>query len=99
MASIRAAVRVLRGHPFASDATLAFVLTAFVLQDVVFTNGGYLTGQRSVYVPAALLMTVPLAWRRRAPLLVVCIVMAALSCSRCCSLPRRRRRTRSSCRG
>jgi signal transduction histidine kinase len=78
MASIRAAVRVLRSHPFASDAALAFLLAAFVLQDVVFTNGNYLTGQRSVYVPAALLMTVPLAWRRRAPLLVVCIVMAAL---------------------
>src|SRR5262245_24829368 len=77
MTAIRTLVRVLRGHPFASDAALALGLAAFVLFDVL-SNGDYLTGPKSVYVPAALLMTLPLAWRRRAPLLVVGMVMAAL---------------------
>jgi signal transduction histidine kinase len=79
MAPIRAVVRALRAHPLASDAVLAFALALFVLQDVVLSNGDYLTGPNSVYVPTALLMTVPLAWRRRAPLLVVLVVMAALA--------------------
>jgi signal transduction histidine kinase len=79
MAPIRAVVRALRAHPLATDAVLAFALALFVLQDVVLSNGDYLTGPKSVYVPAALLMTVPLAWRRRAPLPVVLVVMAALA--------------------
>jgi signal transduction histidine kinase len=79
MTAIRAVVRALRAHPVASDAALAFALALFVLQDVVLSNGDYLTGSNSVYVPAALLMTVPLAWRRRTPLLVVLVVMAALA--------------------
>ncbi len=79
MTAIRAAVRALRAHPVASDAALAFALALLVLQDVVLSNGDYLTGSNSVYVPAALLMTVPLAWRRRTPLLVVLVVMAALA--------------------
>jgi signal transduction histidine kinase len=76
---IRAVVRALRSHPVASDAALACALALFVLQDVLLANGDYLTGPKSVYVPAALLITVPLAWRRRAPLLVVLVVMAALA--------------------
>lgn len=79
MAHIRAVVGTLRAHPLASDAALAFALALFVLQDVLLSNGDYLTGQKSVYVPAALLMTVPLAWRRRTPLLVVAVVMTALA--------------------
>jgi signal transduction histidine kinase len=79
MAPLRAVVRALRAHPLASDAALAFALALFVLQDVLLSNGDYLTGPKSVYVPAALLMTVPLAWRRRAPLFVVLVVMAALA--------------------
>ena len=69
---------MLRGHPFASDALLAFILAAFVLSEV-YTSGGYLTGSNWVYVPAATLMTVPLAWRRRAPLVVVVLVMGAFA--------------------
>jgi signal transduction histidine kinase len=79
MTPIRAVVRALRDHPVASDAALALALALFVLQDIVLSNGDYLTGPKSVYVPAALLMTVPLAWRRRAPLVVVLVVMAALA--------------------
>jgi signal transduction histidine kinase len=69
---------MLRGHPFASDGLLAFALAAFVLSEV-FTSGGYLTGSYWVYVPVAVLMTVPLAWRRRAPLVVVALVMGAFA--------------------
>ncbi len=66
---------MLRGHPFASDGLLAVALAAFVLSEV-FTSGSYLTGSNWVYVPVAVLMTVPLALRRRAPLLVVTLVTA-----------------------
>ena len=78
MARIRAVVRISRDHPYAADATLAFALAALALSDV-FTSGGYLTGSKWVYVPTALAMTVPLAWRRRTPLLVVALVMAAFA--------------------
>jgi len=73
-----AAVRVLRNHPFASDASLAFVLAALVLSEV-FTSEGYLTGSNWVYVPAGVLMTVPLAWRRSAPLAVAALVLGAFA--------------------
>ncbi len=69
---------MIRGHPFASDGLLAVALAAFVLSEV-FTSGGYLTGSNWVYVPVAVLMTLPLAWRRRAPLLVVALVMGAFA--------------------
>jgi signal transduction histidine kinase len=56
---------------------MAGALAAFTLGDI-FTSQHYLTGSKWIYVPAALLMTVPLAWRRRAPLAVVAVVMGAL---------------------
>jgi signal transduction histidine kinase len=74
---IRRVVEIVRRHPFAGDAVLAGVLAALALGDI-YTSGDYLTGSRWIYVPAALLMTVPLAWRRRAPLPVVIVVMGAL---------------------
>jgi signal transduction histidine kinase len=78
MTRVRAVVRAFRGHPFASDTSLALALAALVLSDV-FTSGGYLTGSDWIYVPAALLMTIPLAWRRRTPLLVVVLAMGAFA--------------------
>jgi signal transduction histidine kinase len=78
MPRFRALIEMLRRHPFASDGLLALALAAFVLSEV-FTSGGYLTGSNWVYVPVALLMTLPLAWRRRAPLLVVALVMGAFA--------------------
>jgi signal transduction histidine kinase len=78
MPRIRAAFLVIRGHPFATDALLALALAALVLTEVV-TSEGYLTGSNWVYVPVALLMTVPLAWRRRASLVVVAVVMGAFA--------------------
>jgi signal transduction histidine kinase len=78
MPRIRAAFFMIRGHPFATDALLASVLAALVLSEV-FTSGDYLTGSNWVYLPAAVLMTVPLAWRRRSPLVVVALVMGAFA--------------------
>jgi signal transduction histidine kinase len=75
---MRHVLQALRRHPFASDAALALALAALVLSDV-FTSRGYLTGSLSVYVPVALLMTLPLAWRRSAPLAVTAVVMGAFA--------------------
>ena len=78
MPSIRGIVRMLRDRPFASDAFLGSALALLVLSEV-FTSAGYLTGSKWVYVPAGLLMTVPLAWRRRAPFAVTALVMGAFA--------------------
>ena len=78
MARMRAVLQSLRRHPFASDVALAFALAVLVLSDV-FTSRGYLTGSLAVYVPVALLMTLPLAWRRHAPLAVAAVVMGAFA--------------------
>src|SRR5206468_1483349 len=69
--------RLIERHPFASDAALAAAIAAF-LQPEIWSSGDYLTASKAIYVPAALAMTLPLAWRRRAPLTVVVIVMGAL---------------------
>jgi signal transduction histidine kinase len=69
--------RVIERHPFASDAAVAAAVAAFVLLDV-WTSGDYFTASKAIYVSAGLLMTLPLAWRRRAPLAVVAVVMGAL---------------------
>jgi signal transduction histidine kinase len=64
-------------HPFASDALLAVALAVLVLQEVL-GESDYFTASKAIYVPAALLMTLPLAFRRRAPLAVTVVVMGAL---------------------
>jgi signal transduction histidine kinase len=69
---------VLERHPFAVDAAIAVVLAGLVLADL-FTSGDYYTASKAIYVPAALLMTLPLAWRRRYPLPVCVVVMGALA--------------------
>ena len=78
MAHLRAALRALQEHPFATDAVLAGALAALVLSEIL-TSRSYLTGSLWVYVPVALAMTFPLAWRRRAPLVVVALVMGAFA--------------------
>jgi signal transduction histidine kinase len=65
-------------RPFTADAVVAVALAVFVLQDI-FSSGDYYSASKLIYVPAALLMTLPLAFRRRAPFLVVVIVMGALA--------------------
>jgi hypothetical protein len=66
-------------HPFAADTVVAVALAVFVLQDIA-TSGDYYSASKAIYVPAALLMTLPLAFRRRAPFVVVVVVMGALAC-------------------
>jgi signal transduction histidine kinase len=78
MTRARTVVQTFRDHPFFSDAVLAFGLTALVLFDVL-TSGDYLSDSKWVYVPVALLMTMPLAWRRRAPVGVAVVVMGAFA--------------------
>jgi signal transduction histidine kinase len=75
---MRAAFFMIRGHPFAADAALAVALAALVLSEIA-TSRAYLTGSNWVYVPVALVMTIPLAWRRRSPLVVVVLVMGAFA--------------------
>jgi signal transduction histidine kinase len=65
-------------HPFASDTLVAIALAAFVQQDI-WGSSDYFTASRAIYVPAALLMTLPLAFRRRAPFAVAVVVMGALA--------------------
>jgi signal transduction histidine kinase len=69
--------RLVERHPYATDSAIALVLAGFVLSDVL-GSGDYYTASKAIYVPAALLMTLPLAWRRKAPLPVAAIVMGAL---------------------
>src|SRR5204862_39018 len=49
-----------------------------VLQEVVGSDG-YLTASKAIYVPAAFLMTLPLAFRRRAPFVVALVVMGTMA--------------------
>jgi signal transduction histidine kinase len=77
MSWFQAVRRLVERHPFASDAALAVLLAGLVLSDV-WTSGDYLTASKAIYVPAGLLMTLPLAWRRRAPLPVAGVVMGGL---------------------
>jgi hypothetical protein len=71
--------RSIERHSFASDAALAVALAGLVLAEVL-TSTGYYTASEAIYVPASLLMTLPLAWRRLAPLAVTIVVMGR-SCS------------------
>jgi signal transduction histidine kinase len=64
-------------HPFASDAVLAVVVAGLVQGDI-WTSTDYFTASKAIYVSGGLLMTLPLAWRRRAPLTVATVVMGAL---------------------
>jgi signal transduction histidine kinase len=70
--------RAIQRHPFAGDAAIAVALAVVVLSDLL-TSGDYYSASKAIYVPAALLMTLPLAWRRKAPLPVAVVVMGALA--------------------
>ena len=78
MRLLRVSRGVIERHPFASDALVAIAAAAIVQADI-WGDDGYLSASNWIYVPTGLLMTLPLAWRRRAPLTVVAIVMGALA--------------------
>jgi signal transduction histidine kinase len=65
-------------HPFAADAVLAVVIALFVQQEI-WLDDGYLSASKALYVSTGLAMTLPLAWRRRAPLAVLVVVMGSLA--------------------
>lgn len=65
-------------HPFGADCTIALALAVIVVEDL-FSSGDYYTASQWIYVPAALLMTLPLAWRRRFPLGVCAVVLGTLA--------------------
>ena len=62
MSWLQAVRRLVERHPLASDAALAVALGAIVQADI-WTSGDYFTASKAIYVPAGLLMTLPLAWR------------------------------------
>jgi signal transduction histidine kinase len=73
MSGLQRAVDAVRGHPRAADATLALLLAALVQREILTTD---VTGPRWLLVPAGLATTIPLAWRRVAPLPALLFVMA-----------------------
>ena len=70
--------RLPRDHPRVVDLLIAGgCLLVLIL--AVLTDDGYLSGPRWAYLTAAFLMTVPLAWRRSAPLASLVMVMTGLA--------------------
>jgi signal transduction histidine kinase len=63
-------------RPPALDVLLALGLAALVQLEIW---GSDVTVPKALAVPVGLLMTLPLAWRRRVPLAVVAVVMGALA--------------------
>ena len=59
------------------DVALAAALTVFVQIDL-WTDDGYLTGSKPFFAATSLLMTAPLAWRRRVPFAVALVVTGAI---------------------
>ncbi len=73
---VRAPRLVSQWRPPGLDILLALGLAALVQLEIW---GSDVTVPKPLAVPVSLLMTLPLAWRRRAPLAVVAIVMTALA--------------------
>jgi signal transduction histidine kinase len=74
MSALQRARDAVRGHPLAADTALALALAALVQWEIFTTDA---TGPKSLLVPAGLAVTVPLAWRRVAPLPALLFLMAA----------------------
>jgi signal transduction histidine kinase len=75
---MRRVADLLRRHALAVDLAVALLLAGLVMEEVLLSD---LTGDPAILVPAGLAMTLPLAWRRREPLAVVCMTMSALAIS------------------
>jgi signal transduction histidine kinase len=78
MQTLRAVLALPRSHPSATDAVLAGVLVAASIGEAL-TSPGYLTGSKWVYLPAAVAIAGPLAWRRRYPFSAACVTLAAFA--------------------
>jgi signal transduction histidine kinase len=78
MQTLRAVLVLPRSHPSATDAVLAGVLVAASIGEAL-TSPGYLTGSKWVYLPAAVAIAGPLAWRRRYPFSAACVTLAAFA--------------------
>jgi signal transduction histidine kinase len=78
MQRLRAVLALPRSHPSASDAALAGLLVAVGVGEAL-TSPGYLTGSKWIYVPAAIAVGGPLAWRRRYPFTAACVTLAAFA--------------------
>jgi signal transduction histidine kinase len=78
MQRVRAWLVLLRSHPFAVDSALAGTLVAACIAEVL-TSPNYLTGSKWIYVPAALAIGAPLAWRRRYPLAAAAVTFGAFA--------------------
>ena len=70
---LQRALDAVRGHPRVADAALAVLLAALVQWEILTTA---VTGSKWLLMPAGLAMTIPLAWRRVAPLPALLFVMA-----------------------
>lgn len=77
MSAYRRIVAWLRAHPFGADAVLAGAITLYVQQDTWLNDwvGGW---SLPAYAATGLAMTLPLALRRRRPVMVAAIVFGAL---------------------
>jgi len=74
--SYRLRVGLRAGHSFLLDAILTLALAALAEGEAI---AGQLTGPRTASIPLGLAMALPLAARRRAPLLVLVAVMGAFA--------------------
>jgi signal transduction histidine kinase len=67
-----------RDHPRVVDVVIACGCLLILIM-AVLTDDGYLSGPRWAYLATAGVMTVPLAWRRSAPLTSLVMVMTGLA--------------------
>jgi signal transduction histidine kinase len=74
MSGLQRARDAVRGHPRAADAALALLLAGLVQWEILTKD---VTGPKWLLVATGLAVTVPLAWRRVAPLPALLFVMAA----------------------
>src|SRR5439155_19767541 len=78
MQRLRAVLALPRSHPFASDSALAGLLVVLCVAEIL-TSSGYLTGTKWIYLPAALAIAAPLAWRRSHALAVAAVTLGAFA--------------------
>jgi signal transduction histidine kinase len=76
---VRELAAAARRHPRRVDAAVAALLAALVIEEVLFSD---VSGPTAALVPVTLLATLPLAWRRTAPVAAATIAVAAYAAMR-----------------